>query len=46
MRTLQRQAETLSYIDCFWLLGIAFGVLLPLVFLMKKTTPGRRAMAH
>lgn len=46
MRSLQRQAETLSYIDCFWLLGLAFGVLLPLVFLMKKTTPGRQAMAH
>jgi DHA2 family multidrug resistance protein len=46
LRTLQQQASTLSYIDCFWLLGIAFGALVPLVFLMKKTTPGRAAVAH
>ena len=46
MRTVQRQAETLSYIDCFWLLGIAFGILVPLVFIMKKNKPGRTAMAH
>ena len=45
-RTLQRQADTLSYIDCFWLLGIVFGALVPLVFLMKKTQPGRAAVAH
>jgi len=44
-RTLQRQADVLSYIDCFWLLGIVFGALVPLVFLMRKTQPGR-AMAH
>ncbi|MGA8029812.1 MAG: DHA2 family efflux MFS transporter permease subunit [Bryobacteraceae bacterium] len=46
MRTLQRQADTLSYIDCFWLLGIVFGALVPLVFLMRKTIPGRTALAH
>jgi MFS transporter, DHA2 family, multidrug resistance protein len=46
MRILQRQAEVLSYIDCFWLLGITFGLLLPLVFLMKKTQPGRAGAAH
>ncbi len=46
MRTLQRQAETLAYIDCFWLLGIAFGILVPLAFFMKKSKPGRAAMAH
>lgn len=46
MRTIQRQAETLSYIDCFWLLGIAFGCMVPLVFFMKKTKPGRAAAAH
>jgi len=46
LRNLQRQAENLAYIDCFWLLGITFGVLTPLVFLMKKTRPGRPAVAH
>ena len=46
MRILQRQADTLSYLDCFWLLGIVFGALVPLVFLMKKTAPGRAAVAH
>jgi MFS transporter, DHA2 family, multidrug resistance protein len=45
LRILQRQANTLAYIDCFWAMGIAFGLLLPLVFLMKKTRPGRAA-AH
>ncbi len=46
MRTVQRQSETLSYVDCFWLLGVAFGCMVPLVFLMKKTKPGRPAAAH
>lgn len=46
MRTLEQQANTLSYIDCFWMLGIAFGVLTPLVFLMKRTQPGRAMAAH
>lgn len=45
-RSLQRQASTLSYLDCFWLLGIAFGALTPLIFLMRKTKPGRAAAAH
>jgi MFS transporter, DHA2 family, multidrug resistance protein len=46
MRILERQANTLSYIDCFWLLGITFALMLPLVFLMKKMKPGRAAAAH
>jgi DHA2 family multidrug resistance protein len=46
MRRLQQQAATLSYIDCFWVMGIAFGVLTPLVFFMKKTKPGRAMAAH
>lgn len=46
LRTLERQASVLSYIDCFWLLGLTFAALLPLVFLMKKTKPGRAAAAH
>jgi len=46
MRRLQQQAVTLSYIDCFWVMGIAFGLLMPLVFFMKKTRPGRAMAAH
>lgn len=46
MRRLQQQAVTLSYIDCFWVMGIAFGVLMPLVFFMKKTQPGRVMAGH
>lgn len=46
MRVLERQADTLSYIDCFWLLGVAFALMLPLVFMMKKMKPGRAAAAH
>lgn len=46
MRRLQQQAATLSYIDCFWVMGLAFGVLMPLVFVMKKTKPGRAMAGH
>ena len=46
LRRLQQQADTLSYIDCFYSLGVAFLMLIPLIFLMKKTKPGRAAAAH
>jgi DHA2 family multidrug resistance protein len=46
LREIQRQAQTLSYIDCFWILGVVFGLLTPLVFFMKKASPGRAAAAH
>ena len=46
MRTIERQAATLSYIDCFWLLGVAFAFMIPLVFVMRKTKPGRAATAQ
>jgi DHA2 family multidrug resistance protein len=46
MQNLQRQAETLSYIDCFWLLGVVFACMVPLVFIMRKQKPGRAAAAH
>jgi MFS transporter, DHA2 family, multidrug resistance protein len=46
MRTVQRQAETLSYVDCFWILGVAFACMIPLIFIMRKQRPGRPAMAH
>jgi len=46
MRSIEQQANTLSYIDCFYVMGVAFGILIPLVFLMKKTKPGGAAAAH
>jgi DHA2 family multidrug resistance protein len=46
MQNLNRQAATLSYIDCFWLLGTVFALMVPLVFFMKKVKPGRAAAAH
>ena len=46
MRRLEQQANTLSYIDCFYLLGVVFAGLIPLVFLMKKVKPGRSMAAH
>lgn len=46
MRMLERQADTMSYIDCFWMLGIAFAFMVPLVFFMKKMKPGRAMAAH
>jgi DHA2 family multidrug resistance protein len=46
---MQNQAMTLSYIDAFWMLGIAAGVMFFLSFLLKKNNPrARRArtLAH
>ena len=38
-RFVQQQASMLSYIDSFWVFGLVFLLMIPLVFLMKKTTP-------
>ncbi len=46
MRQVDQQANTLSYIDCFYVLAIAFGIMVPLIFFMKKARPGRSAAAH
>ena len=45
---MQKQASTLSYIDTFWLLGIATGIMFLLSFLLKKNNPRRKAqvVAH
>jgi MFS transporter, DHA2 family, multidrug resistance protein len=42
---VQQQATTLSYIDCFWLFGVTFLALVPLVFLMGKSARGAGAAA-
>jgi DHA2 family multidrug resistance protein len=44
--TLERQAAMLSYIDCFWFLGVAILAMVPMVFLMKKSKPGGGIAVH
>jgi DHA2 family multidrug resistance protein len=43
---VQRQAAMLAYIDDFRILGIATLVMIPLVFLMKKSKPGGEVHVH
>jgi len=43
---LFRQATMLAYIDNFWLLGVAIMLMVPMVFLMKKTKPGGGMAVH
>jgi DHA2 family multidrug resistance protein len=44
--TLFRQASMLAYLDCFWFLGVAILLMVPAVFLMKKTKPGGGMAVH
>jgi MFS transporter, DHA2 family, multidrug resistance protein len=37
--SMQNQAATLSYIDTFWILGIAAGIMFLLSFLLRKNNP-------
>jgi DHA2 family multidrug resistance protein len=41
-----RQATMLAYVDCFWLLGIAILLMIPMVFLIKKSKPGGGMAVH
>jgi DHA2 family multidrug resistance protein len=43
---VQRQAAMLSYIDCFRFLGFAILLMIPAVFLMKKSRPGGGMAVH
>ena len=43
---VQAQAQVLSYIDAFWLLGVAVLVLWPLVFLMRDLPKGAKPSGH
>ena len=43
---VQRQASMLAYIDDFRLLGAAIMLMIPLVFLMKKSRPGGGMAVH
>jgi MFS transporter, DHA2 family, multidrug resistance protein len=44
--TLIRQATMLAYIDDFFLLGVAILAMVPIVFLMKKSSPGGGIAVH
>jgi DHA2 family multidrug resistance protein len=39
---VQKQAIVLSFVDGFFLMGCAFAVLLPLIFFLRRPTPGAR----
>jgi DHA2 family multidrug resistance protein len=42
---MQQQAAMLSFNEVFWILGVAFLAVIPLLFLMKKTGPVKGAVA-
>jgi MFS transporter, DHA2 family, multidrug resistance protein len=44
--TVQRQASMLAYTDCFWFLGWAILLMVPMVFLIKKSKPGGGMAVH
>jgi MFS transporter, DHA2 family, multidrug resistance protein len=44
--TVVRQATMLAYVDCFWLLGVAILLMVPMVFLIKKSKPGGGMAVH
>ena len=44
--TVQRQATMQAYIDCFWFLGLVILLMVPAVFLMKKSKPGGGMAVH
>jgi MFS transporter, DHA2 family, multidrug resistance protein len=43
---VERQATMLAYLDCFWFLGVAILLMIPTVFLMKKSKPGGGMAVH
>ena len=44
---VQRQAAMQSFVEVFWLLGLIFLLLVPLIFVMRKPQPhGAEVMAH
>ncbi len=43
---LQQQAAMLSFNQVFWLLGLLFLLMLPLVFLMRRPAGRRQIVAH
>ncbi|HEV2470372.1 MAG TPA: DHA2 family efflux MFS transporter permease subunit [Candidatus Sulfotelmatobacter sp.] len=45
-RSVDRQATMLAYIDCFWFLGVVILLMVPTVFLMRKSKPGGEIAVH
>ncbi len=45
MAIVMRHANMLSFADAFWLLGIAFLLMIPAIFLMRKASPQAGDMA-
>jgi hypothetical protein len=43
---IQKQASFLSFLDCFWMLGCAYLIGAPLVFLTRKFRSGSAGGAH
>jgi len=41
-----RQASAMSFLDCFWLLGVAMIVLLPVIFIMRRPPKHDRPSGH
>ena len=41
---LQRHAMMQSFVDCFWLLGVIFLAVIPLMFFVKKVGPHKGPM--
>jgi MFS transporter, DHA2 family, multidrug resistance protein len=44
--TVARQATMLAYVDCFWFLGVSILLMIPVVFLIKKSKPGGAMAVH
>jgi MFS transporter, DHA2 family, multidrug resistance protein len=44
--TIEQQATMLAYIDCFWFLAVAILLMVPTVFLIKKSRPGGGMAVH
>ena len=45
-QTVMGQAQTLAYLDVFWLLAMLCVAMIPLVFLMKQSQPTGEIHAH
>src|SRR5438477_4530075 len=43
---VKRHANMLTFIDCFWFLGVAIMLMIPAVFLIKKTKGGGGMAVH
>lgn len=41
--TMQRQAAMKAFIDNFWMMGMIFLAMIPLMFFMRRTAPGKGA---